>query len=100
MASNDLVAVCQIGMEGVAKLELARNYWDEMGRGQAADVHAELHAAWPGRRAMRPVPRSEQPVEALERSLLGSLLATNRHLQREMVGALGLTEMQAGSRAA
>ncbi|MDP9071611.1 MAG: iron-containing redox enzyme family protein [Actinomycetota bacterium] len=56
MASNDLVAVCQIGMEGVAKLELARNYWDEMGRGQAADVHAELHAAWPGRRACAPYP--------------------------------------------
>ena len=47
---------------------------------------------------MRPVPRSEQPIEALERSLLRSLLATNRHLQPEMVGALGAVEIQAGPR--
>ena len=95
---DDLVAVCQLGLRGVAKLELARNYWDEMGRGEAADVHAELHRRLVRATGMRPVPRSEQPDEALERSLLGSLLATNRHLQPEMVGALGLTELQAGPR--
>jgi hypothetical protein len=44
------------------------------------------------------VPRQEQPIEALERAVFGTLLATNRHLQREMVGALGLTELQAGPR--
>jgi hypothetical protein len=44
------------------------------------------------------VPRSEQPLAALERSVLGSLLATNRRLQPEMVGALGLLELQAGPR--
>ena len=95
---DDLVAVCQIGISGAAKLELARNYWDEMGRGTAADVHAELHRRLVRATGMRSVPRSEQPVDALERSLLGSVLATNRHLQPEMIGALGLIEMQAGPR--
>jgi hypothetical protein len=47
---------------------------------------------------MRPVPRHEQADAALDRSLLGSLLATNRWLQPEMVGALGLIELQAGPR--
>ena len=95
---DDLVAACQIGIGGEAKLELARNYWDEMGRGEAADVHAELHRHLTRATGMRPVPRSEQPIEALERSLLRSLLATNRHLQPEMVGALGAVEIQAGPR--
>jgi hypothetical protein len=29
---DDLVAICQVGLSGEPKLELARNYWDEMGR--------------------------------------------------------------------
>lgn len=95
---DDLVAVCQVGIAGAPKLELARNYWDEMGRGDPAQVHTELHRRLARATGMRPVPRAEQPVEALERSLLSSLLATNRHLQPEMVGALGLLELQAGQR--
>ena len=95
---DDLVAACQIGIDGEPKLELARNYWDEMGRGDQREVHTELHRRLTRAVAMRPVPRAEQPLEALERSLLGSTLATNRWLQPEMVGALGLLEMQAGPR--
>ncbi len=44
------------------------------------------------------MPRAELPVEALERVALGGLLATNRWLQPEMLGALGLLELQAGPR--
>jgi pyrroloquinoline quinone (PQQ) biosynthesis protein C len=95
---DDLVAACQIGLDGEAKLELARNYWDEMGNGEAADIHTELHRRLSRALGITAVPRSEQPLEALERSVLGSLLATNRGLQPEMVGALGLIELQAGPR--
>jgi hypothetical protein len=95
---DDLVALCQTGLTGEPKLELARNYWDEMGRGDPAAVHTELHRRLVRATGMQAVPPADQPVEALERSLLGSLLATNRHLQPEMVGALGLVEMQAGPR--
>ena len=95
---DDLVAICQLGIDGAPKVELARNYWDEMGRGDLAGVHTELHRRLTKATGMRPVPRVEQPTEALERSLLNSLLATNRHLQPEMVGALGMLEMQAGPR--
>ena len=38
------------------------------------------------------------PTEALERAALNGLLATNRWLQPEMLGALGLLELQAGPR--
>jgi hypothetical protein len=95
---DDLVALCQVGLDGSAKLELARNYWDEMGRGSAARVHTELHRTLSRALGLPVVPREEQPVEALERAALGSLLATNRSLQPELVGALGLLELQAGPR--
>ena len=95
---DDLVAACQIGLAGEAKLELAQNYWDEMGNGDLAAVHTELHHRLVAALGLEGVPRSQQPIEALERSALGSLLATNSQLQPEMIGALGLIELQAGPR--
>jgi hypothetical protein len=95
---DDLVALCQVGLSGSAKLELGKNYWDEMGRGDAREVHTVLHERMAAAIGMQPVPRGQQPVEALERAALGGLLATNRWLQPEMIGALGLLELQAGPR--
>jgi hypothetical protein len=95
---DDLVAACQIGLRGEPKVELARNFWDEMGHGALAGVHTELHHRLSEALELRAIPRAEQPVEALERSALGSFLATNRWLQPEMVGSLGITELQAGPR--
>ncbi len=95
---DDLVALCQVGIVGEAKIELATNYWDEMGRGSAADVHTELHRRMAQALGLRDIERTAQPTEALERSLLGTTLATNRALQPELIGALGLLELQAGPR--
>jgi hypothetical protein len=95
---DDLVAVCQVGLEGSAKLELANNYWDEMGNGDPAAIHTELHRRLARALRFPHIPREEQPVAALERSALGGLLSTNRWLQPEMLGALGLIELQAGPR--
>jgi Iron-containing redox enzyme len=95
---DDLVAVCQVGLAGSAKLELGKNYWDEMGNGNLERVHTVLHQRMAAALQMPHVPRDEQPVAALERAALGGLLATNRWLQPEMLGALGLLELQAGPR--
>jgi hypothetical protein len=95
---DDLVAVCQLGLSGSAKLELGKNYWDEMGQGDPAGVHTVLHEQLAEAIAMPRIPREQMPVEALERAALGGLLATNRWLQPEMLGALGLLELQAGPR--
>jgi hypothetical protein len=95
---DDLVAACQIGLAGSAKLELGKNYWDEMGCGDPDGVHTVLHERMAAAVGMTALPRAQQPVEALERAALGGLLATNRWLQPEMVGALGLLELQAGPR--
>jgi hypothetical protein len=95
---DDLVAACQIGLVGEPKLELARNYWDEMGRGDLEAVHTVLHDRLVAALAMPRVPLAEQPAAGLLRSVLGTLLVTNRWLQPELVGALGLLELQAGPR--
>lgn len=95
---DDLVAACQVGLDGPAKLELAVNYWDEMGCGNAVDVHTAEHTRMADSLSMRSVPIAEQSTEALERSVFCSFLAANHWLQPEMLGALGLIELQAGPR--
>ncbi len=95
---DDLVAACQIGLSGSAKLELGKNYWDEMGQGDPDGVHTVLHQRMAAALGLPHLPRGHQPLPALERAALGGLLATNRWLQPEMVGALGLLELQAGPR--
>jgi hypothetical protein len=95
---DDLVALCQVGLDGAAKLELGHNYWDEMGDGRSERVHTELYRRFVVAVDLPVLPRHEQPTEALERALLGPMLATNRAMQPEMVGALGLIELQAGPR--
>jgi hypothetical protein len=41
---DDLVALTQLKMPDRVKLELARNYWDEMGRGRPEATHGGLLA--------------------------------------------------------
>jgi len=95
---DDLVAACQVGLTGAPKMELASNYWDEMGNGNPAEVHTTLHDQLVEAVALPLVPPADQPTTALARAAFGGLLATNRWLQPEMLGALGLIELQAGPR--
>jgi hypothetical protein len=94
---DDLVAICQVGLPlGPAKMELASNYWDEMGNGSYRDVHNVLYRRFVTAVDLPEIPRHEQPTAALERAALLGLVATNRRLQPEMIGALGLIELEAG----
>jgi hypothetical protein len=95
---DDLVALCQVGIKGPAKVVLGENYWDEMGRGDPTAVHTVLHDRLVSAIDMPEIPRTELPLSALRRTALNGLLATNRALQPEMLGALGLLEVQAGPR--
>jgi hypothetical protein len=95
---DDLVALGQIGLGGEPKLEMARNYWDEMGRGSLPAIHTELQHRMAVAVRLGSTPRALLPLVALDRSLLCTVFATNRRLQPELVGALGLIELQAGPR--
>ncbi|HEX4529243.1 MAG TPA: iron-containing redox enzyme family protein [Acidimicrobiia bacterium] len=95
---DDLVALCQIGIAGPAKVTLGANYWDEMGRGDPSDVHTELHHRMAEALDLPRLTPRELPIEGLERLALNGLLATNRAWQPELLGGLGLLECQAGPR--
>ncbi len=41
-AFDDLVAMAQVGTRGDVKIEMASNYWDEMGKGVTHAVHTHL----------------------------------------------------------
>jgi hypothetical protein len=95
---DDLVALCQLGLDGGPKMELAKNYWDEMGRGVPHRVHTQLFRAMNQALHLASPSRQDLGLEALRRQALPGLLATNRWLQPEMIGALGVIELQAGPR--
>lgn len=96
---DDLVALTQVKLPERPKLELARNYWDEMGRGSMGGMHG---------------PMLDRTVEALElapaidETLWQSLclantmtaLATTRRYVYQSIGALGVVELTAPTRVA
>ena len=96
---DDLVAMTQVKLPTRPKLELARNYWDEMGRGAAGGMHG---------------PMLERTVQGLELkpTIAGTLwqslclantmtaLATTRRYVYQSIGALGVVELTAPTRVA
>src|SRR5947209_7559513 len=96
---DDLVALTQIKMPEQAKLEMARNYWDEMGRGASKGMHGPMLSRLAAHLAVRPTPATVVP-EALALGNTMIALASNRHYAFHSVGALGAIEMTAPARAA
>jgi hypothetical protein len=95
---DDLVAMAQVKAPTQAKLELARNYWDEMGRGNAKGMHGPMLEALV--RALGVTPRIETtlaPSLALGNTM--AALATNRTYAYQALGALGVIELSAPTRA-
>ncbi|NRB40423.1 MAG: iron-containing redox enzyme family protein [Pseudomonadales bacterium] len=95
---DDLVALTQLRMPVQAKLEMARNYWDEMGRGSEQGMHGPMLDA-----TVRELNISDNtPDNAVWEALaLGNMLlaaAFNRRYAYHSVGALGAVELTAPSR--
>jgi hypothetical protein len=96
---DDLVALTQLRMPERAKLELARNYWDELGRGHAHGMHGPmLH------RLAAELKLDELPAaivwEALALANTTAGLAANRRYAYHALGALGVIELTAPGRTA
>ena len=95
---DDLVALTQVKLPTTAKLELARNYWDEMGRGNPRGMHGPMLDALV--RALKLRPRPEITVwQSLALGNLMTALAANRRYVFQSIGALGAIEMTAPDRA-
>ena len=94
---DDLLAYTQVKLPVPAKLELARNYWDEMGRGNAAGMHGPMLDALVGTLQVAPV--IENTVwESLALANAMTAMATSRELAWHSVGALGVIELTAPGR--
>lgn len=90
---DDLLAMMQIGTSGAAKLEIAGNFWDEMGNGNADEVHTTLfNRIFEVFDITREEIDRELTANALLSGNLAVLLCRYRHYYPEAVGFLGMTE--------
>ena len=95
---DDLLAFTQVKMPEQAKLEMARNFWDEMGRGASKGMHGPMLERLAHHVDVRPTPETVIP-EALALGNLMVAFAHNRRYAFHSIGALGVIEMTAPTRA-
>jgi hypothetical protein len=96
---DDLVAYAQVKLPVRAKLELARNYWDEMGRGNIKGMHGPMldHLVT----ALGLEPRIDTTMwESLALANAMTAMATTRRYAYHAIGALGAIELTAPGRSA
>jgi Iron-containing redox enzyme len=95
---DDLLAMTQVKMPVTAKLEMARNYWDEMGRGRDSAMHGPLLERLATYLQIDAKPDKVVPESlALGNAMLA--LARSRRYCFHSIGALGAIEMTAPTRA-
>lgn len=95
---EDLSAITQVKLPQRAKLEIARNYWDEMGRGNPKGMHGPLLETLSHRLGLQPsIETTVWESLALANTMAG--LAANRRYAWHSVGGLGIIEQTAPSRA-
>lgn len=94
---DDLVALSQLKLPNVPKLEMARNYWDEMGQGHEGGMHGPMLGELA--RSLQLDRSGEMVWESLALGNLMVALATARHYAYQSIGALGVIELTAPWRA-
>jgi hypothetical protein len=97
---DDLVAMAQVKVPvAEAKLELARNYWDEMGRGNLGGMHGPMLERAVQTLGLTPtIETTLWPSLALANTL--TAFATTRRYAYHAIGALGVVELTAPGRVA
>jgi hypothetical protein len=96
---DDLTAFTQVKLPTRIKLELARNYWDEMGRGNAKGMHGPmLHRLVEGLGLDVQIETTVWESLALANAM--TAMATRRDYAWHALGALGAVELTAPSRSA
>ncbi len=94
---DDLLAYTQVKLPLPAKLELARNYWDEMGHGKRQGMHGDMLNRMVVELALTPtLETTVWQSLALSNAMLG--MAMTRRYAYQSIGALGVVELTAPSR--
>jgi hypothetical protein len=97
-AFDDLVALAQVGTRGEVKMEMASNYWDEMGRGRAQAVHTHLFHQLIDDLGIAAPDASELPWEVLSGINLMIWSCIHRRNAFRAQGVLGAVELLAPQR--
>jgi len=95
---DDLVAMTQVKLPTRPKLELARNYWDEMGRGNVKGMHGPMLDLLIDHMEIEPAIETSA-WESLALANAMTAMATTRSYAWHSVGALGAVELTAPVRA-
>jgi hypothetical protein len=97
---DDLVALTQIKLGPArAKLELARNYWDEMGRGNEGGMHGPMLDKTVEALDLRPTIEGTVTASLMLANVM-TAMATHRRYALHSLGALGVVELTAPGRVA
>jgi hypothetical protein len=106
---EDLTAMTQVKIPTRAKLEMARNYWDEMGRGREIGMHGPMLSRVAQEFGLNKIESAfgddlDSDIDDVVPQVLalGNLMtgmAMNRHYTYHSVGALGAIELTAPLRA-
>ena len=96
---DDLTAMTQVKLPKRIKLELARNYWDEMGRGNEKGMHGPMLERLITALEIRPsIDSTVWQSLALANAM--TAMATRRDYAWHALGALGVIELTAPDRSA
>jgi hypothetical protein len=96
---DDLVAMTQVKLPARPKLELARNYWDEMGRGSAAGMHGPMLDRTVEGLGLEPTIEGTLWQSLCLANTMTAFAATRRYVYQS-IGALGVVELTAPTRVA
>lgn len=96
---DDLTAYTQVKLPSRIKLELARNYWDEMGRGNAKGMHGPMLNRLVEALLLEPS-IGTTVAESLALANAMTAMATRRDYAWHALGALGAIELTAPGRSA
>jgi len=97
-AFDDLVALAQVGTRGEVKMEMASNYWDEMGKGRTHAVHTHLFHKLIDDLSIEAPPAAELPWQVLAgvNVMLWSCIPRRNAFRAQ--GTLGAVELLAPQR--
>lgn len=96
---EDLLACTQVKLPVTAKLECARNFWDEMGHGKAGAMHGPMLERMVRQLDLRPS-IDTTTWESLAQANTMLALALTRRYTYHSLGALGVIELTAPGRVA
>ncbi|HEY0011644.1 MAG TPA: iron-containing redox enzyme family protein [Allosphingosinicella sp.] len=94
---EDLTALAQVKVPAEAKLELANNYWDEMGRGNPKGMHGPMLSALIDELELE-AEIDDTVWESLSLANSMTAMAVNRRYAWHAIGALGVIELTAPGR--